>query len=63
MFLRPMNALIVWVCISEVLSVAAIMYFPALLPNFQAEWGAAFAALGLVAMSGAVWRKLFRREY
>ena len=33
-----MNSLIVWVCISEILSVAAIMYFPALLPNFQAEW-------------------------
>ncbi|MHC4225523.1 MAG: MFS transporter, partial [Planctomycetota bacterium] len=34
-----MNSLIAWVCISEVLSVAAIMYFPALLPSFQAEWG------------------------
>jgi MFS family permease len=33
-----MNALIVCVCISEILSVAASMYFPALLPNFQAEW-------------------------
>jgi MFS family permease len=34
-----MNSLIVCVCISEILSVAAIMYFPALLPIFQAEWG------------------------
>ncbi len=34
-----MNFLIACVCISEILSVAAIMFFPALLPNFQAEWG------------------------
>jgi MFS family permease len=34
-----MNALIAGVCISEILSVAAIMFFPALLPSFQAEWG------------------------
>jgi len=34
-----MNSLIVCVCISQILSVAAIMHFPALLPNFQAEWG------------------------
>jgi MFS family permease len=33
-----MNSLIVCVCISEILSITAIMYFPALLPNFQAEW-------------------------
>jgi MFS family permease len=35
----PMNSLIIRVCISQILSIAAIMYFPALLPNFQAEWG------------------------
>ena len=34
-----MNSLIIRVCISQILSIAAIMYFPALLPNFQAEWG------------------------
>jgi MFS family permease len=34
-----MNSLIIWVCLSEILSIAAINYFPALLPNFQAEWG------------------------
>jgi MFS family permease len=28
-----------------------------------AGWGVAFAALGLVAMSGTLWLKLFRREY
>jgi MFS family permease len=28
-----------------------------------AGWGMAFATLGLVAMSGAVWLKLFQREY
>lgn len=55
-----MNSLIIRVCLSQILSIAAIMYFPALLPNFQAEWGLAYATLGLVAMSGAVWLKLFR---
>ena len=34
-----MNSLIIRVCLSQILSIAAIMYFPALLPNFQAEWG------------------------
>jgi MFS family permease len=34
-----MNPLIVFVCLAEILSVSAIMYFPALLTNFQLEWG------------------------
>jgi MFS family permease len=34
-----MNSLIIRVCLSQILSIAAINYFPALLPNFQAEWG------------------------
>ncbi|MGD2185409.1 MAG: MFS transporter [Desulfobacterales bacterium] len=34
-----MNFLIICVCLSEILAIAAINYFPALLPNFQAEWG------------------------
>jgi MFS family permease len=34
-----MNSLIASVCISEILSVMAIMFFPALLPDFQTEWG------------------------
>ena len=34
-----MNFLITCACISEILCVAASMYFPALLPNFQTEWG------------------------
>jgi hypothetical protein len=58
-----MNSLIVCACISEILCVAASMYFPALLPNFQTEWGLAFATLGLVAMSGTVWLKLFRSNH
>jgi predicted MFS family arabinose efflux permease len=34
-----MNALIFNICIAQILSVLTIMYFPALLPSFQAEWG------------------------
>ena len=34
-----MNSLIIRVCLSQIFSIAAINYFPALLPNFQAEWG------------------------
>ncbi len=34
-----MNPLIVFVCLAEILSVSAIMFFPALLTNFQLEWG------------------------
>jgi MFS family permease len=34
-----MNSLITCVCISQTLSAAAIMFFPALLPSFQTEWG------------------------
>ena len=33
------NRLILFVCTAEIFSLAAIMYFPALLPGFQAEWG------------------------
>ena len=44
-----MNSLIVWVCISEILSVAAIMYFPALLPNFQAEWALSHTEAGWIS--------------
>lgn len=31
--------LIFFVCIAEIFSLSSIMYFPALLPDFQAEWG------------------------
>ncbi len=34
-----MNKLIFFVCIAEIFSLSSIMYFPALLPDFQAEWG------------------------
>ena len=34
-----MNKLILSICVAEILSLSSIMYFPALLPNFQAEWG------------------------
>jgi len=44
-----MNSLIVCVCISQILSVAAIMYFPALLPNFQAEWGLTHTEAGWIS--------------
>lgn len=44
-----MNSLIVCVCISEILSVAAIMFFPALLPSFQAEWGLTNTAAGWIS--------------
>jgi len=44
-----MNSLIVCVCISEILSVAAIMYFPALLPNFQAEWALTHTEAGWIS--------------
>ena len=44
-----MNSLIVWVCISQILSVAAIMYFPALLPSFQVEWGLSNTEAGWIS--------------
>jgi len=44
-----MNSLIVCVCISEILSVAASMYFPALLPNFQAEWALTHTEAGWIS--------------
>ena len=34
-----MNKLILSLCIAEIFSISSIMYFPALLPDFQAEWG------------------------
>ncbi|UCH20599.1 MAG: MFS transporter [Deltaproteobacteria bacterium] len=34
-----MGPLIFCVCAAELFSITAIMYFPALLPSFQAEWG------------------------
>jgi MFS family permease len=34
-----MGPLIFCVCAAEIFSITAIMYFPALLPSFQAEWG------------------------
>ena len=33
-----MNKLILSLCIAEIFSLSSIMYFPALLPDFQAEW-------------------------
>ncbi|MFC1858373.1 nitrate/nitrite transporter [Thermodesulfobacteriota bacterium] len=33
------NRLVLCVCTAEIFSLTAIMYFPALLPGFQAEWG------------------------
>ena len=44
-----MNSLIFCVCISEILSVAAIMYFPALLPSFQVEWGLSNTEAGWIS--------------
>ena len=44
-----MNSLIAGVCISEILSVAAIMFFPALLPSFQAEWGLSNTEAGWIS--------------
>ncbi len=35
----PMNALTFYICVAEILSISAIMFFPALLPSFQTEWG------------------------
>jgi len=32
-------AFIIFLCAAEILSMAGTMYFPALLPSFQAEWG------------------------
>jgi MFS family permease len=34
-----MNALTFYICVAEILSISTIMFFPALLPSFQAEWG------------------------
>jgi MFS family permease len=36
------------ICLAEVLSMAGTMYFPALLPSFQAEWGLTNTAAGWI---------------
>jgi hypothetical protein len=55
-----MNSLIVCVCISEILSVAASMYFPALLPIFQAEWALTNTEAGWI--SGIYFGAIAKRE-
>ena len=44
-----MNSLILSVCLAEIASITAIMYFPALLPGFQAEWGLTNTAAGWIS--------------
>jgi MFS family permease len=44
-----MNALIAYICIAQLLSVSAIMYFPALLPSFQAEWALTNTEAGMIS--------------
>lgn len=44
-----MNYLILSVCFAEIFSVTASMYFPALLPGFQAEWGLTNTAAGWIS--------------
>ena len=36
------------ICLAETLSMAGTMYFPALLPSFQAEWGLTNTAAGWI---------------
>ena len=44
-----MNSLILCVCFAEIASITASMYFPALLPGFQAEWGLTNTAAGWIS--------------
>jgi MFS family permease len=44
-----MNSLILSVCFAEIASTTASMYFPALLPGFQAEWGLTNTAAGWIS--------------
>ena len=36
------------ICLAETLSITGTMYFPALLPSFQAEWGLTNTAAGWI---------------
>ncbi len=44
-----MISLILCVCFAEIASIAASMYFSALLPGFQAEWGLTNTAAGWIS--------------
>jgi len=44
----PQGRLVFLICFAEILSMTGTMYFPALLPSFQAEWGLTNTAAGWV---------------
>jgi len=44
----PQGRLVFLICFAEILSMTGTMYFPALLPSFQGEWGLTHTAAGWI---------------